>query len=179
LLPGPILAPLLPIALPTPSGVGSTPLPAPTAGPAALPVPAAVAPLPEPTPEPGLRAPSTRGRSASAPGRTRSDRQEGNGADAEVPAVVPHRAPAGDGPAVAPAAADGPIVALAAAAISGSTGSAAARPNAGPGRDTSSGPAPQRRHPTPPPVVPTPAGSLVSGPPAGDPPGLAKGRAER
>ena len=202
--------------LPTPAGIDSLPVPAaaPTAlpgtDPAAAPGPGPAVVLPPPV-DPGLRM-ATHGRSAQAPGHTRStdpvvrslSGRTTGGRPAAAPTPLPAATTAGrtvERPAVVLASATGPKAQQAAkgpvakaprpAAAASAAASAPGRLAHAPSSRGRSADAPGRaadtrgrRPATPAPVlapvvVPTPAVTALGGPPAGDPPGLAKGRADR
>jgi len=198
---GPTLVPPLPADttndLPTPAGFGGVPAVAPltdapvTGAPPADPPPDVVL---RPPVEPGLRFVAAHGRSALAPGHTKSPQLQSSAADGRAPGKAPQATPAtapattsktDDRPSVVFASAPAPAVAATASPAPG-----AAAPgrlaHAGKARGNGSEAKAQRKvAPTVPPlVVPTPAATALAapsagGPPAGAPPGLAKGLADR
>jgi hypothetical protein len=189
---GPTLVPPLPADLtndlPIPAGVDSSPVPAPTDLPTVPPAgPGSGVALPPPV-EPGLRTLAVRGRSALAPGHTKSPQVQRAAAEGRSP-VREQTAAQATVPATTAETDDRPAVVFAsvpAEAIAGTSAAAAA-----PGRlvhaakDHGRGVAKGKGKGAPAVlpgavlVVPTPAVTALGGRPAGAPPGLAKGRADR
>lgn len=204
--PGPTVVPPLPPDitndLPTPSGLDALP----SLEPPPRPRLATVTPPAAPPVDPGVRVLAVHGRWASAPGHTKVELAGRNSAQGRGKATGRAGLGLPGGPVVLLAAAGTDETAgarptakahprkrvappqAAPAAEGGRKGTAPGRSGTAPGRAAeraakashshlSNRPRPETAAPTP--VVPTPAAALVTGALPGDPPGLAKGRADR